>query len=324
MRYWWVNHKQTWKQEIEGGFLWSPKTAKNGRKNQGYTNMTRVSPGDRVFSYAGGKIAFIGTVSGPHLEQKKPDFGNHGESWSDTGWFVPVEWEKLEAPIRPADHIEAIRDLLPELYSPIRHSNGHGNQGIYLAEISHELSGTIFELLGIPSLDELDQKQVAEDLESARIEDDSNLSPTEKSQLIMARRGQGKFKQNLRELEQACRVSGTHDQRFLIASHIKPWSVSDHWEKLDGNNGLLLAPHIDKLFDSGYISFTDTGDILVADSTISGQLQSWHLDPSLNVGQFRRAQLTYLEFHRNHIFRSNPPAHGSSEITRGAAESVMA
>ena len=49
--YWWVNQNKTWKQETEGGYMWSPKTNKAGRRSHYYDNMTRVKPGDIVYSY---------------------------------------------------------------------------------------------------------------------------------------------------------------------------------------------------------------------------------------------------------------------------------
>ena len=52
---------------------------------------------------------------------------------------------------------------------------------------------------------------------------------------------------------------------LLVASHIKPWSISDANEKLDIHNGLLMCPNHDKLFDRGYISFDDTGRILISE-----------------------------------------------------------
>jgi hypothetical protein len=36
VRYWWVNQNQTFRQEIEGGYLWSPKRNKNGHRNPFY------------------------------------------------------------------------------------------------------------------------------------------------------------------------------------------------------------------------------------------------------------------------------------------------
>jgi hypothetical protein len=51
MNYWWVNQNQTFKAETQGGFLWSPKTNKNGARNQFYDNMTLVKSGDLIFSF---------------------------------------------------------------------------------------------------------------------------------------------------------------------------------------------------------------------------------------------------------------------------------
>ena len=49
-----------------------------------------------------------------------------------------------------------------------------------------------------------------------------------------------------------------------IASHIKPWTKSNDFEKLDGNNRLLLSPHVDKLFDTGYISFEGNDSMIIS------------------------------------------------------------
>ena len=48
-------------------------------------------------------------------------------------------------------------------------------------------------------------------------------------------------------------MSGITSTWILIASHIKPWRVSNNNERLDVYNGLLLLPNLDKLFDKGYI-----------------------------------------------------------------------
>src|SRR5437660_1837590 len=64
MRYWWVNQNQTFRQEIEGGYLWSPKRNKNGHRNPFYEFMREVAPGDIVFSFYDTRIAALGIVSG--------------------------------------------------------------------------------------------------------------------------------------------------------------------------------------------------------------------------------------------------------------------
>ncbi|WP_439840223.1 HNH endonuclease [Aeromonas veronii] len=60
---------------------------------------------------------------------------------------------------------------------------------------------------------------------------------------------------------------------------MKPWSkCANNAERLDGNNGLLLSPHIDKLFDRGWITFTDAGALLCAEHKIEQALLQWGIE----------------------------------------------
>ena len=87
MRYWWVNQNQTYRAEVCGSFMWSPKRNANGVRNQFYENMREVSPGDVVFSFCDTHIKAIGVVTGGVQSGPKPDFGNAGLNWSKEGWF---------------------------------------------------------------------------------------------------------------------------------------------------------------------------------------------------------------------------------------------
>ncbi|MGH1280684.1 HNH endonuclease [Bacillus basilensis] len=51
-----------------------------------------------------------------------------------------------------------------------------------------------------------------------------------------------------------------------MASHTKPWVQSDNQERLFINNGLLLCPNQDVLFDKGYICVNREGTILISAS----------------------------------------------------------
>ena len=57
MRYWWVNQNQTFRHEVEGGYLWPPKRNANGARNPFYETMRDVSPGDLILSFADTRIA---------------------------------------------------------------------------------------------------------------------------------------------------------------------------------------------------------------------------------------------------------------------------
>lgn len=55
-----------------------------------------------------------------------------------------------------------------------------------------------------------------------------------------------------------CFITQICEETLLFASHIKPYAacLDDH-EKRDPNNGFILSPLYDRLFDRGFITFTD-------------------------------------------------------------------
>lgn len=307
MRFWWVNHKQTVKKELGGGYIWSPKANKLGHFNQGYFNMTLTAPGDLIFSYAHGLIKAVGIVESGCVASNIPDeFGRTGDQWHPDGYLVKVFWLELERPFSPKKDIELFQRLLPEKYSPLQ-QNGNGNQSIYLAEISANLGELLLGLISranaatIDSLDDVQSRLINNAAEQQIAA--SPLRETEKTQLIKARVGQGIYRQRLLKIEKHCRLTGANDVKFLIASHIKPWRLSNHEEKLDGNNGLLLSPHVDCLFDKGWLSFKDNGDVLWAAPPITDPTVAiWKLTPK-NVGSFNTEQRHYLDYHREFIYR---------------------
>ena len=298
--YWWVNHKQTFRNEIRGGYIWSPKVNKNGGRNQSYINLTLVKPGDIVFSFASALIKAVGIVEHRYEEAPVPEeFGTVGEQWNPDGYLVRINWLPLTQPFRPKDHIELLRVLLPTKYSPIQQT-GDGNQAIYLAEINNQLGELLLSLLQSNNTDlsfEINdaEKDIEEDNAEKAIKK-ANIPETEKEQLIKARRGQGIFRSRLSDIEKGCRLTGVTNPAFLVASHIKPWSKSSNEEKLDGNNGLLLSPHADKLFDKGWIGFQDNGDIIIK-ADVNDVFLAWGLI-NRNVGSFNRKQMYYLAYHR--------------------------
>lgn len=308
MRYWWVSQNQTYKDEVEGGFLWSPKKNKDGGKNHFYDNMTLISKGDVVFSYCDTKIKALGIAEGPAQTYAKPNFGKVGSNWENEGWRVPVNFQQLDVQIRPKDHIDEIRPHLPEKYSPLK-PNGNGNQ-MYLAEISESLATLLGNLIGKEYLldaevtdDELDILDVVEASLTAVIAGKTDIGETVKEQIVKIRRGQAQFKLNVTHNEKKCRITGVDNIQHLRASHMKPWKDCTDQERLNGCNGLLLAPHIDHLFDQGFISFENNGDLLVSKALDSGILAMWGIDKVQNVGAFHPEQQTFLTYHREHIFK---------------------
>jgi predicted restriction endonuclease len=75
--------------------------------------------------------------------------------------------------------------------------------------------------------------------------------------LSRARKGQGKYREDLLNMCPYCPITMVSDERILIASHIKPWAYSNDEEKLDPYNGFMFTPTFDYLFDRGFLTFTD-------------------------------------------------------------------
>jgi putative restriction endonuclease len=99
-----------------------------------------------------------------------------------------------------------------------------------------------------------DEQQLISDAKA--IWNNPDIPDTTKERLVLSRVGQGLFRKRVKMFEQKCRVTDIQDDNYLIASHIKPWARADDHERLDGNNGLLLSPHIDRLFVRGYMTFS--------------------------------------------------------------------
>src|SRR6478672_7303033 len=250
MRYWWV------------------KQNANGARNQFYENMRGVSTGDVVFSFCDTRIKAIGVVTAEAQTGPKPDFGAAGSNWSREGWFVPVDYCVLNNQIRPKDHAAILRPFLPAKYSPLQGS-GDGLQSVYLAEVPQQLADALIGLIGqaywdaFATVATLQTVPELTDTEAAAIVDPKLIGPTFREQLVRARRGQGVFRANVLLREGTCRVTQVSEPRHLKASHIKPWRDASDAERLDGANGLLLSPHIDHLFDDGYITFSGSQGLLI-------------------------------------------------------------
>lgn len=320
MRYWWVNQNQTYKQELGGGYLWSPKRNANGAKNHFYETMREVSPGDIVFSFVDTRIAAIGIAQSYCWESPKPqEFGDAGQYWENVGWKVSVKFNSLLHRLRPKDHIGVLRSVLPDRYSPLQR-DGNGIQSVYLAEISETFAEVLMGLIGAEAqainaaagataATARNPAQNGDDLDfwehrlEQGVEQNAAIPETQRDAIIRARRGQGLFKQRVMEIENRCRITGVSNTVHLVASHCKPWRDSTNEERLDGENGLLLTPSIDHLFDRGFIGFEDSGALIVSPVAHKDSLRRMGVETErlVNVGGFTEGQRRFLDFHRNGV-----------------------
>ncbi len=323
MRYWWVNQNQSHRHEIGDGYMWSPKLQQDGKKHFSYEYMKHVEPGDIIFSYANSAIIAVGVAQTICFPYPKPsEFGNTGTYWSDDGWKILVNYRRLAISVRTIDHIARLRPFLPTIKSPLRPENGYANQA-YLFEINKQLAQEIAQLIDHYTVDLVNghlitdieartdsvdlQIEVLEDYLEDNLLNSAEISDTEKETLIKSRRGQGRYREQLLLLEPRCRVTGVNNPEHLIASHIKPWRNSNNVERLDPENGFMLTPTIDHLFDKGFISFDNDSSIILSDVAKRDEMIRMGVigrDAPNNIGVLRESQKNYLDWHRENILLS--------------------
>jgi predicted restriction endonuclease len=127
---------------------------------------------------------------------------------------------------------------------------------------------------------------------------------TERSGLVTSRVGQGAYRKRIiHRWEYQCAVTGFNKLEVLIASHILPWKMASDEQRLDVDNGLLLSPTFDALFDRHLISFENNGSIILSDSI--------ETDAYAKIGITGNERLRldvkdgvkyYLEHHQNLMF----------------------
>jgi hypothetical protein len=151
--------------------------------------------------------------------------------------------------------------------------------------------------------------QVGDDLDywehklETSIEQDPAILDTDREAITRARRGQGLFKERVLRIETRCRITKVENLVHLVASHCKPWRDSTNEERLNGENGLLLTPTIDHLFDRGFIGFEDSGTVIISPVAHRPSLEKMGIDTSktVNVGGFTEGQRWFLNYHRNSV-----------------------
>lgn len=221
-------------------------------------------------------------------------------------WKCPTEYYIwLESPIQLNPIEISGNNKFIMMFSSYQKINKH--QALYiLSLVSQHTVRESTDFKKINSLIEAcqnDELDIETDINEINNRPDDEISKTERQTLIQARKGQGKFRQDLISRWQGCAVNGSTIHETLRASHIKPWRNSTDKQRLDVENGILLNATLDALFDSGLISFENDGKIIISNSI--------NIEEYIKIGittntSLRKAPTTkmqiYLNFHRENIF----------------------
>jgi 5-methylcytosine-specific restriction enzyme A len=122
--------------------------------------------------------------------------------------------------------------------------------------------------------------------------------------LVVSRVGQGAYRKSIiNRWENKCAVTGFQDSRILIASHIHPWRDSRNDERLDVNNGILLSPIYDALFDRHLITFENSGKIVLSEKVMPSEYEKIGVSGIEKISKLNSDNLSYLARHQE-VFNS--------------------
>lgn len=307
MSFYWVNIGLSYDEVIKGNFLWAPlqgekpideKDLSKGMRIRRYDywdNVGLVKAGDIIFGNVDRKIRFVAVAIADAFHDSRPKTRTF-KQWGFNGNKIRIEIFLLPTPLSVDGYIhDAFRDRYNKFSIPtVFKSNGHVFQG-YMASIS--------DAAGIDLLSMTDEIGAAAVETSDRLHSSGGgktkkpAGATTRQAIREARIGQGYFRQELITMWRACPVTGVRNPNLLIASHIKPWALSDDNERLDVFNGFLFSPHVDRLFDKGLIGFSNAGNILINPLLSSNDLKALNITPAISIS-IKQQNMPYLVAHR--------------------------
>jgi hypothetical protein len=125
---------------------------------------------------------------------------------------------------------------------------------------------------------------------------------TERQGLVTSRVGQGAFRMSLlHRWEYQCAVTGFKNPKVLIASHIVPWKDATDQQRLDVDNGILLSPTYDALFDRHMISFENNGKIILSQNLQKYDYGKIGVSGKERISTLSSGNIDYLDNHRSAI-----------------------
>lgn len=294
MAYWWVSQNKTYNDERRGSYMWAPLSDRGGNVPHHWQTMRSLAPGDIVVSYQKMRFPAFGVVASLPYESDAPtDFQRKGD-WSKQGIRVEMVYEDLDPSIHLTEVADGIIPLLSKRYSPLN-VKGTGNQG-YLFSLPDDAGEYLLSAVGA-NVGRTSDEVVAQTI-LRTVPDD-----TERRRLAKSRIGQGQFRDDLLGYwNSKCAVTGLDLLPLLRASHIKPWTAGTNAERVDPFNGLLLSSSYDLAFDSGYISFDNSGCIILS-RALKGKHNAAGISPTAKLATLDDRHKPYLSYHRSKILR---------------------
>lgn len=133
----------------------------------------------------------------------------------------------------------------------------------------------------------------------------AEISSKIRKQLIDSRIGQRIYRKKLLEECPFCPFTFIDNESLLNASHIKPWKLSNNKEKTDPKNGFIFTPTYDRLFDLGFITFTNSKELQISNWISIKTRNQLGIKEGMIINDLPLCEERnkYLDYHRNNIFK---------------------
>jgi putative restriction endonuclease len=292
MAVWWVFQNQSYERSRDGGYIWAPLVDKAGHKKSHWEVLQQVQVGDLIFSCNKRSIVATSTAKSNAYVSPQPH-PDDAKDWTGDGRRIDVAYVDIPTPL-PVDDLIDLFPLLQSEGGPLQ-VDGRGKMG-YLFEVTPKAALEI--------LNRLDKTIDIDSVINAGQTSNAGHVSTTVARSVNARVGQDKFRDDLMTLWGGrCGLTGVDHKELLIASHTKPWRLSNDKERTDKNNGFLFESRIDKLFDAGLISFDDDGLILFSPHLSESNVLALQIKKDQRIRmELNDSQKEYLKFHREQLF----------------------
>jgi putative restriction endonuclease len=183
--------------------------------------------------------------------------------------------------------------------------------------------GGTFDLLGQEEIEGVPvstvERAIEADLPRAMTAWGLDERETQKVLLATVRIGQNSFAREVhRAWQGACAFCGLAPRSLLregllVASHLKPWAVSEKGERLTPTNGVLACPTHDRALDRGLLSLERDLSVvrsprlvasIASDPGVAEHFGAARIRERLEAPPVNAPERRFLDYHRNSVFRA--------------------